>query len=210
MHIFTEVKEPIISWDAAKDLDIISATYPEPMISMAQQEFSKEDLIKQFPEVFSDDIKVMPGEEFHIKLSEDAKPFCVNTPRAIPYAYREKLKAELEEQVAKGMIKKITKPTKWCFAIVVTPKKDNDRIRLNVEFTPLNKYVMRERYYSPTPADVVADIDIKKAKYKTVFDAVKGYHQCPLSENSKECVKFITPFGRFQYQASSFWHIFHI
>ena len=29
-------------------------------------------------------------------LTDDAKPFCVNTPRSIPFAYCDKLKAELD------------------------------------------------------------------------------------------------------------------
>ena len=50
------------------------------------------DLISEFPEIFNGQVKAMQGEEFHIQLSDDAKPFCVKTPRAIPFAYRDKLK----------------------------------------------------------------------------------------------------------------------
>ena len=38
----------------------------------------------------------MQGEEFRICLAANAKPFCVHTPRTIPFAYRDKLKAELD------------------------------------------------------------------------------------------------------------------
>ena len=62
-----------------------------------------------------------------------------------------------------------------------------------------NKYVCRERYPSTTPAEAVADITQSKAKYFTVFDALKGYHQCPLDEESQKLTTFITPFGRFKY-----------
>jgi hypothetical protein len=31
------------------------------------------------------------------------------------------------------------------------------------------------------------------------FDALKGYHQCPLDEESQRLTAFITPFGRFKY-----------
>ena len=53
----------------------------------------------------------MEGESFHIELTEEAKPFCVKTPRAIPYACGEKLKAELETLEAQGIITPVTHPT---------------------------------------------------------------------------------------------------
>ena len=92
----------------------------------------------------------MEGESFHIELTEEAKPFCVKTPRAIPYACREKLKAELETLEAQGIITPVTHPTEWCAPIVVTPKKDSGDIRMCVDLSHLNRYVKRERYHSAT------------------------------------------------------------
>ncbi len=57
----------------------------------------------------------------------------------------------------------------------------------------------RERYPSTTPAEAVADITQTQAKLFTVLDALKGYHQCPLDEESQNLTTFITPFGRFKY-----------
>lgn len=37
------------------------------------------------------------------------------------------------------------------------------------------------------------------AKIFTKLDAMKGYHQCPLHEDSQLLTTFITPFGRFKY-----------
>ena len=41
-----------------------------------------------------------------------------------------------------------------------------------VDLSKLNKYVIQERYMSPTPAEVVADIAAQEAKYFTVIDAM--------------------------------------
>ena len=76
-----------------------------------------------------------------------AKPFCVHTARAVPFAYRDKLKAELDLLQRQGIIAPVTKPTEWCAPIVVAPK-----------------YVRREKYQSLTPAQVVADIAAGNAK----------------------------------------------
>ena len=141
----------------------------------------------------------MEGEKFHISLTDNAQPFCVNTPRAVPFAYRDKLKAELDLLQSQGVISPVTEPTEWCAPIVVTPKKDSEDIRMCVDLSRLNKYVRRERYQSSTPAQAVADIAADNAKIFTKLDAMKGYHQCPLDEESQLLTTFITPFGRFKY-----------
>lgn len=138
----------------------------------------------------------MEGKKFHITLTEDPKPFCVHTPRAIPFAFRDKLKAELELLQRQGIsLHQSPSPA----PIIVTPKKDTDKIRMCVDLSRLNKYVKRERYQSATPSQAVADIAAESAMVFTKLDSLKGYHQCPLDEESQLLTTFITPFGRFKY-----------
>ena len=92
-----------------------------------------EDLVKQFPTVFDGHICTMEGEKFHISLVDDAVPFCVNAPRSIPFAYRDKLKAELEILQEQGIIAPVTQVTEWCAPIVVTPMKGSDKIRMCID-----------------------------------------------------------------------------
>ena len=108
-----------------------------------------------------------------------------------PFAFREKLKAELDLLLSQRIIVPVMEPTEWCAPIVVTPKKDSERIRLCVDLSRLNRYVRRERYQSAIAAD--------RAKVFTKLDALKGYHQCPLDESSQLLTTFITPFGRFKF-----------
>ena len=123
----------------------------------------------QYPAVFDGQIRIMEGEKFHITLTEDAVPFCVKTPRAIPFVYRDKLKAELNLLREQGIITPAIQVTEWCAPIIVTSKKGSDRIHVSVHLFRLNRYVKRERYQSPTPAEAVADISANKAKYFTVI-----------------------------------------
>ena len=148
-----------------------------------------------FPSVFDGQVKSMEGEEFHIQLVDGAQPFCVHTPCTIPFAYREKLQDELALLQSQGIIAPVTTPTEWCAPTVVTPKKDSDRIRLCVDLSRLNKYIRREHYQSPSPAQAVADIAAEEANVFTKLDTLKGYHQCPLDEASHLLTTFITPFG---------------
>ena len=79
--------------------------------------------MQEFPTVFDGQIKSMEGKKFHISLTDNAQPFCVNTSRAVPFVYRDKLKAELDLLQSQGVISPVTEPTEWCAPIVVTPKR---------------------------------------------------------------------------------------
>ena len=207
--IFQEVTGALISWSVAQKLDILPRHYPEPpprqeaqqqvKSTVSTHEVTTQEIMAEFPTVFDGHIRVMPGELFHITLRDNARPFCVTTPRTIPLAYREKLKKELDLLVEQGIIESVTEPTEWCAPIVVTPKKNSDRIRMCVDLSKLNQFVRREWYPSTTPAAAVADIAQAKAKYFTTFDAIKGYHQIPLDEDSQKLTTFITPYGRFKF-----------
>ena len=215
VHIYPNIPGTILSWKAAKALAILPEHYPQliplPTTSKPQpqlnihattfvpQASSPHLLSTEFPTVFDQNIRSMEGEKFHITLTTNATSFCIKTPRSIPFAYRDKLKAELDLLLSQNVIAPVTEPTEWCAPIVVTPKKNSDRIRMCVDLSHLNKYVLREHYQSQTPAQAVADIAATDAQVFTVLDALKGYHQCPLDESSQLLTTFITPFGRFKY-----------
>ena len=74
-----------------------------------------------------------------------------------------------------------------------------DDICMCVDLSHLNRYMKHERYQSATPAQAIADITAENAQIFTKLDAKKGYHQCPLDEESQDLTTFITPFGRFKF-----------
>ena len=154
-----------------------------------------DQIIEEVPSVFNGQVHTMPGEQFHISLTKGARPFCVTTSHSIPFAYHEKLKREIDLLVDQGIITPVTDPTDWYAPIVVAPKKGTDHIRMCVNLSKLNRFVRRENYPSVTPAEAVTDIHQSQAKFFTVFDALKGYHQCPLDEESQNLTTFITLFG---------------
>ena len=104
------------------------------------------DIMKQFPKVFNG--LGTFGEEYTIKLEEGASPHALYTPRNVLLPLREKVKSELEEIEAIGVITKNSEPTPWCASMVVVPKKSG-KVRLCVDLKPLNKSVMREDLPNP-------------------------------------------------------------
>ena len=204
LHIYPNVTGTLMSWKTCKELGILPNCYPNQTISSTTVNsvaatlpvvsllLDKHLAVQEFPTVFDGNINSMEGEEFHIYVTDDARPFCVNTPRCIPYAYLDLLQSQ-------NIIAPVIEATDWCAPIVVAPKKNTDRIRMCVDLSHLNRYVKRERYQSPTPAEAIADISACQAKLFIVLDTMKGYHQCPLDQESQLLTMFITPFGRFKY-----------
>ena len=78
-------------------------------------------------------------------------------------------------------------------------KKNTDKIRMYMDLSHLNHFVIREQYQSPTPALAVADVAANEAKIFTVLNALKEYHQCPLDQDSQTLTIFIISFGRYKY-----------
>ena len=72
-------------------------------------------------------------------------------------------------------------------------------MRFACVLTLQNEQVCSSRDLPVIHAEAVAEISATEATFFTTFDALKGYHQCPLDEESLLLTTFITPFGRYKY-----------
>ena len=146
-------------------------------------------ITQQFPNLFT--VLGNLGEEFEIKLTPDAKPFALSTPRNIALPLRLKVKQELLRMEAMGVISKVDEPTPWCAGMIVVPKKSGE-VRICVDLKPLNKSVLREVYPLLKVDETLAQLS--GAKVFTKLDANSGFWQIPLS---RLLTTFITPMGRY-------------
>ena len=99
------------------------------------------------------------------------------------------------------MIAKVTQPTEWCSAMVMLPKSNN-RIRICVDLTRLNRCVKQERHPLPGINQTLAQL--AGAKLFTKLDANLGFWQIPLSPDSALLTIFIIPFGRYHFRRLPF------
>lgn len=84
----------------------------------------QKELISKFADIFnSEHLKPMHGPAMNIVLQPDTQPYHIHGMCAIPFAFREQIKAQLDDMLNKGIIEMVSEPSTWCQAIVLVNKK---------------------------------------------------------------------------------------
>ena len=76
----------------------------------------------EFAEVFKEELELLKGIQASVTVDEAAPP-RFHKPRPVPFALRDKVKEQLDKQVAEGELIPIDK-SEWAAPIVVVHKKD--------------------------------------------------------------------------------------
>ena len=141
---------------------------------------------------------VMNHRKGHIHLKSDAIPYAVHSPIPIPYHEEAIIKAQLDADVARGIIKRVPIgiPVTWCAHMVITHKKDG-RPRITVDYQRLNRQCLRETHHCEPPFHLASQVP--RDTKKTVLDAVDSYYSVALDEESQLLTTFITKWGRYMY-----------
>ena len=190
--------------DVSKDLPLRPQQTPYPptvenipklkkwlVDSFEKTAFSKIDEDGNFP-------FMLAGPPAHIHLKEGAVPRARHNPIPVPFHMKEAVKKAIDEDVRKGILRPVPlgTTTKWCSTMVVQPKKDG-RPRRTVDYQHLNTQCMRETHHQQSPFNLA--MQVPAGAYKTVLDAVDGYHSVLLDEESQPLTTFITEWGRYMY-----------
>ena len=156
---------------------------------------------KSFPTLFRSLGKLQ--RTYHIQLKEGAKPLALTAQRVrrVPVPLLPKVKAELDRMKQFGVIAPVKEPTDWCSGMVVVPKPQN-KVRIYVDLTQLNKSVHQEHYQLPAVEQTLAQLAGVKAFSK--LDADSRFWQIPLSPELSLLTTFITPFGHFCFRRLPF------
>ena len=202
VYIVRGVKTLLLGQPAIEKLGLIPnipGAYRIRAVNSEQKEIpkldTKDDVVKAYPKLFSG-LGKLKGE-YTIRLRDDAKPFCLYTPRRVPLPLMKKVEDEINSLVKSGVIESVDEPTDWCAPMVVVPKP-NGNVRLCVDLTKLNEGVRRELYVMKKVEETLGSIS-----NGTVFsklDANSGFHQVVLTDKSAKLTTFITPFGRFMFR----------
>ena len=109
--------------------------------------------------------------EIHIKLKESAVSHVHVKPiRWVPHAMQDPLEAELEKLCKEGILHKgdISEPIEWLNTFVCV-KKPNGKIRLCLDPTHLNKWIICPRHSAKLVNDILHCLN--GAKYFTLVDS---------------------------------------
>jgi hypothetical protein len=111
----------------------------------------------------------------HIHLIPNSKPYARHSPISVPRHWEKRVKGKLDYMVEHEIIKTapIGSPVTWCSPMVTVAKHDFSP-RICIDFQRLNASCLRETHHTPSPFMLASQIP--PHQWKTVLDAVDGYH----------------------------------
>jgi hypothetical protein len=159
------------------------------------------DKIKSdYSDVLSDKLNPNPiaGPPMHVELKEGAVPRRCTIARQVPLRYQEEADKLIRELVDKKVIVPVPGHSTWISPGFFVPKADGVRMRLVTDYSHLNKWVKRPIHPFPSAKDIIQSIP-PNAKWLAKLDAVHGYLQVELDEESSYMTTFLLSSGKWRY-----------
>ena len=158
-------------------------------------------VVKEFPEVFPDEIPDVPPErevEFSIDLVPGTKPVSM-----APYRMSASELAELKKQLEDLLDKKFVRPSvsPWGAPVLLVKKKDGS-MRLCIDYRQLNKVTIKNRYPLPRIDDLMDQL--VGARVFSKIDLRSGYHQIKVKDEDMQKTAFRTRYGHYEYKVMPF------
>ena len=146
-------------------------------------------------------LPLMHGPPLEFKLKEGVKPFAIYTPARVPAHWEEKVKADIDRDVALGVLEPV--PTNvemtWCHRMVICRKHNGDP-RRTIDLQPLNDASIRQCH--PTAPPLQQASTVPHNQKKSVMDAWNGYHSVSIREEDRHLTTFYSPWGRYRYKTA--------
>ena len=121
-----------------------------------------------------------------INLIDNSKPAFVPNFR-LPVSRRNIVESLIKDMESQGIIKESLSP--YNSPLLLVSKKDGTW-RIVIDYRHLNKNMIPDKMPMPNFDDVLSQLN--GAKLFSALDLLSGYHQVPLSEDSKQCTAFST------------------
>ena len=208
----------LISWLVCVQLKLIHSTFPLTSVdeycknknnnclitvnNASSLTIDIRKLLNEFPDVIHDSLNPIPmkTDPMHIYLKEsDERPLRISTAREIPKHFQAAAERCIRDLLDKAVIEKVDYPTGWCSPAFFVPKANNIDVRLVTDFTHINKRIVRPVHPFASRADIMQAIP-PDAFIFAKLDAVHGYFQLALDNESADHTTFLLPSGRFRYK----------
>ena len=164
--MLNDLSQPLLGWPAIKSLSVFKNI----------QSLSENKYVQKYPSMFTG-LGTMKCK-YDIKQKDGVNSFCLAALRRMPLPLRSAVINKIKRMLDNNVISQVTKPTDWCAGIVVVPKKDG-QVRICVDYSHLNKNVLRESQRHMLPAVDDALAKLVNAKVFSKLDAKSGFWQNP-------------------------------
>ena len=145
------------------------------------------------PEIFGHDFIVFPTcPVLH------AIPYRISVAQQIPLRFQDQANKTIKHVLDSKIIAKCDTPSAWCSPGFFVVKGDGKSVRLVTDYTKLNLHIDRPVHPFPSVIDILQSFP-STAQIFAKFDAVNGYFQIPLDQQSSALITFILPSGRYRY-----------
>ncbi|GJX54599.1 putative reverse transcriptase domain-containing protein [Tanacetum coccineum] len=159
-------------------------------------------IVRDFPEVFPEDLQVMSTSLKHVGVQIDLVPGAAPVARA-PYRLAPSKMKELAEQLQelsdKGFIRPSSSP--WGAPVLFVKKKDGS-FCMCIDYRELNKLTVKNRYPLPRIDDLFDQLQGSSVYSK--IDLRSGYHQLRVREEDIPKTAFRTRYGHYEFQVMPF------
>ncbi|MBW0519282.1 hypothetical protein O181_058997 [Austropuccinia psidii MF-1] len=165
------------------------------------------DVLYTYKNAFSSDDEPLGTTKRHevdINLNIDRPyPPVIKRP-AYPASPRatEALEKHIQELIQLGVLRKVCHNEEVEVRTPVSFAWNNDKSRLVGDFRALNTYIVPDKYPIPRIQETLTQLS--KAKYITLMDALKGFHQNVLKPKTKRLLRIITHCGICEYLRMQF------
>ena len=173
-QIVDTTNRPLLSTETCEKLRLLKLTVAEAVQvnSVVTEQapkapLTKERILSEYKDMFEGLGHIGDSNSFVV---DPNKPPVQHAPRRIPVSLQKEVKEKIAELEKKGIIQKVTEPTKWisCMVIVAKPGK----IQICLDPQNRNKAIQRPKYQMPTLEEILPNLS--KAKVFTTLDAKKA------------------------------------
>ena len=189
----------LVAWHDLQPLEVIPHNFPA-RISVALSKELTTEIMKEFPTVFRDKLGEMPMNvpKMKIVLAENTVPYRISTSLQVPLRFQRAAEKTVDDLVRLKVIKEDGEPQDWCALGFFVPKANGVDMRMVTDFSKINKFVKRPVHPFPSVADIIRSIPAG-TKFFAKMDAIHGYFQLALDEESSKLTTFLLPTGRYRY-----------
>ena len=182
------------------DLDRVADAQPQAVDLDVENAQQLSDLIDRYPDVFANsDLNLGSTDLVECNINTGDTAPIKQRPYRTPFLQRSVVEDHLTKLLAANIIRPSVSP--WASPIVIVGKKDKTT-RMCIDFRKVNACSVPNCYPLPQIDDILASLG--GAKYFSKMDLKSGYHQIPMSEESRPKTAFITHMGLFEYNRMPF------